>query len=159
MWGRSDKGKVQTKTVIKKRRIIDRVAIYALRDPRTGEVRYIGYSQEPKAALNSMLSKSWAENTEALADWLHSMRMTGVTPKLEIMEYVDKPDVIEKRRRWLALAARVGWPLVNTNLLPDGWIAPQTKWVEPDPDPVGWPKPAPPEYVPYRYEEYEVEIE
>ena len=95
--------------------------IYALRDPETGLIRYIGKSVRPSERLrNHMNDSSKCHRT----NWLQSLKCKGLCPELLILEEIeifrdDHPsnmpmwDWQYSERYWIATARRLGWPLVN----------------------------------------------
>lgn len=91
--------------------------IYALVDPRTDAVRYIGKSIRPKERLANHLnerSNSWRNH------WLRKMRADGVRPVLRILEVVESDDWQTAERRWIAHGRALGWRLTNCTSGGDG---------------------------------------
>jgi len=91
--------------------------IYALLDPRTQVVRYIGKSDNPKRRLSQHLrSASWSSPFGIhRLNWIRSLLREGVKPKLEIIDEVSQTE-------WQAVEAAYvifyrdeeGCDLVNT---------------------------------------------
>lgn len=65
------------------------VFIYALCEPDTGEIRYVGSSLNPKARLTSHLS---CEASVAVAKWCAKLGANGASPMLAILG--EEPDDI-----------------------------------------------------------------
>ena len=85
------------------------VAIYALSDPETGEIRYIGKANDPRARLKSHIRDSRRRNTPVCC-WIKKLAQHGATPTMSILEWTD--DWIEAERRLIAK-----YRAENTNLL------------------------------------------
>lgn len=83
--------------------------IYGLTDPRTGDVRYIGKSDDPSHRLRSHLAdKSRCHRVH----WLNSLRELGIRPGIVILEVIAD-DWQEAERRWIAQYRADGFDLVN----------------------------------------------
>lgn len=61
--------------------------IYGLRDPRTGEYRYVGIAKNPKQRLKNHLSDARSANTARLS-WLRDLIDSGLIPELIILDDV-----------------------------------------------------------------------
>lgn len=87
--------------------------IYALRDPRTNELRYVGKANDPKARLaqHRMAHKEWG--TDSKRQWLIELRMLGKSPLLEILECVATDEWRAAERKWMASFAKKGCRLLN----------------------------------------------
>lgn len=62
------------------------VFIYALAEPTTGEVRYVGKSQNPRYRISSHASRSGAP---LVREWIASLRADGAEPALVILYEVS----------------------------------------------------------------------
>ena len=85
--------------------------IYALVDPSTKQIRYIGKSIRPRERLTNHCneqSRTWRTN------WIRSVLAQGKRPHLLILEELA-PDADWKpaERRWIAQGRKMGWPLTN----------------------------------------------
>jgi hypothetical protein len=97
--------------------------IYALVDPRTEEVRYIGKSSRGliRPAQHAQPSRLALDDTYR-ARWLKQLRAEGCTPQIRILEVVDDPDLLNDAEiRWIALGHREDWPLTNLTAGGDGF--------------------------------------
>ena len=94
------------------------VFIYALIDPFTDEVRYIGKTIRPhERYVNQMNEKS---NTHR-CHWIQSLIAKGTKPKQLILEAMpDSCDWKPIERRWIKEAKRIGWNLTNGTSGGDG---------------------------------------
>lgn len=92
--------------------------IYALVDPRTDEIRYIGKSIRPKERLwNHCNEKSvtWRTN------WIREVLSSGHRPQLRILEELAVgTDWQESERQWIAKGKELGWRLTNCTSGGDG---------------------------------------
>ena len=73
------------------------VAIYALSDPRTGEVRYIGKANNPCARLKSHIRDSRRRNTPVYC-WIRHLHNSGIAPVMSVMEWAQDWREAEKRQ-------------------------------------------------------------
>lgn len=94
------------------------VYIYALVDPETDQIRYIGKSIRPKERLqNHMNEKSNCHRSH----WLQSLKKKGLKPHLVIIEEIYGAwPWQESERYWIAYARKHDWPLTNNTSGGDG---------------------------------------
>ena len=91
--------------------------IYGLKDPRDGELYYIGKSNHPAFRLRQHLE----DNTNAgKIGWLRDLQSSNLKPELVILETVKCKQWQAAERRWIALGRDSGWPLVNIRNGGDG---------------------------------------
>ncbi|TDZ92170.1 GIY-YIG nuclease family protein [Mycobacteroides salmoniphilum] len=98
----------------------DPAVIYALCDPTSGEVRYIGKTIDVRARLRSHLwdSRNPKEHTHK-ARWIRSLKSP---PVLEIIETLsDADDWAERECYWIAKYRSEGARLTNLTNGGDGW--------------------------------------
>lgn len=62
--------------------------IYALCDPETGEVRYIGSSEDPEGRLRQHMTPSQLREDTLKTRWLKSLKEQGRVPKLIILDEI-----------------------------------------------------------------------
>ena len=87
------------------------VAIYALLDPDTGAVRYIGQSKRRYARFKDHLND---RSQTHRSHWIRSLLARGLLPLFATLEWI--PDGVrwaESERAWIAAARSAGCDLVN----------------------------------------------
>lgn len=90
--------------------------IYFLKDPRTGDVFYIGKSNAPKRRLSQHMQD---ENTNRQkARVIKSILQAGEHVILEVVEHVEYSQWGIREMFWIAYGREQGWPL--TNIEPGG---------------------------------------
>lgn len=94
------------------------VYIYALIEPDTRLIRYIGKSIRPLARLRAHINdKSICHRT----NWIKSLKERGLEPALLIIEeIIGEWPWQEAEMFWIAYAKKHGWPLVNSTDGGDG---------------------------------------
>lgn len=94
------------------------IYIYALTDPRTSAVRYIGKSVRPHERLANHCNEradTWRNR------WIQKLLREGVKPGLVILEELpSSADWKAAERRWIAAAPEHGWHLTNSTSGGDG---------------------------------------
>lgn len=93
----------------------NRYIIYAMFDPHSGQLRYVGKScsglKRPKAQLNRSL-KGYEKGHKA--NWLKSLAASGAQPCIEVIQTFGEPKVLEKAEKyWIAYFKAMGCPLTN----------------------------------------------
>ena len=94
------------------------VYIYALIDPETQEIRYIGKSVHPEARLQSHCNE---KSNCHRSHWLQSLKQKGLKPSMMIIQEIigDWPWQ-EAERYWIAYAKHYGNRLTNNTSGGDG---------------------------------------
>lgn len=89
------------------------VFIYCLKDPSTGDVRYIGKAKSPKKRLQAHLTKS-SKRQSHLGCWLRGLTSRQETPVLVVLHEVLREECWqEEERRYISCARALGVDLVN----------------------------------------------
>lgn len=85
--------------------------IYALVDPLTHAVRYVGKANNPAQRLSSHLAgdgcNTWKDR------WLGNLEACGMLPDLRILEECEYADWPERERWWIRQLRAFGEPLTN----------------------------------------------
>jgi len=91
------------------------VHIYALSDPRTGVVRYVGKSWTIRKRLTQHLSAARTRAKKGhVYSWLRSLLREGVAPALTILETVSAGGPWQEREKhWIQYFRQSGVPLTN----------------------------------------------
>lgn len=91
----------------------DTTFIYALCEPGTRIVRYIGKSDNPKKRLGAHVRVS-SEFTRHLGRWLKRLARSKQVPNLVILAEVPRRSWESEERRYIAAARMLGMDLVNS---------------------------------------------
>ena len=98
------------------------IYIYALVDPFTKQIRYIGKSVRPKERLTNHCndkSVTWRTN------WIQSILAKGKRPELLILQTLDdNEDWQLAESEWIKKAREMNWPLTNCTDGGDGLVNP-----------------------------------
>lgn len=97
------------------------VAVYLLRDPRTGHVRYVGKAVDPARRLQQHLSAFQLSYYRSRKNsWLKNLLDAGGRPELEIVETVAPEQANDAECKWIAYYHGLGAPLTNGTAGGDG---------------------------------------
>ncbi len=96
--------------------------IYALIDPRTDSIRYVGGTHQPAKRLAEHVGKGSGENRH-LRRWIEELREAGLQPTMHILEQVtDDEFVLEREYRWILKLVRDGANLANSEASGPKWV-------------------------------------
>lgn len=95
----------------------DATFIYALIDPRTREIRYIGKADKPVQRLRVHLCESRTEQHHC-ARWIRSLAKGGLKPKIQIIDEVSRCEWQAAEAAYIAYFKEEGCDL--TNISPGG---------------------------------------
>lgn len=89
--------------------------IYALVDPRTNQIRYVGQTQNhPEVRLVGHLLKD--DGNKRKRAWIDELRRLGEKPIVVVLEYASSFDeALEVESSWIRRGHRSEWPLLNSN--------------------------------------------
>lgn len=90
---------------------MESIYIYALRDPRTEEVRYIGKSNNPRKRLSQHLRGDKINRHKD--SWIRELRREHLSPELVILEETTPERWEQRERYWIKKGLEMGWPLTN----------------------------------------------
>lgn len=87
--------------------------IYALVDPRTSQIRYVGQTQNhPEIRLDGHLHKP--DDNRAKQAWFDELRRLSLKPLVVVLEYAANLfEALELEREWIRRGNRATWPLLN----------------------------------------------
>ena len=91
-----------------------KVKIYALIEPTTKKIRYIG---KTAYALNVRLSQHLRDTNSKTHKfkWINSLKKNNLKPEIILIEEVDEDSWIEKERMYISLFKSLGYKLTNTS--------------------------------------------
>ncbi|KKM09935.1 hypothetical protein LCGC14_1722350 [marine sediment metagenome] len=91
--------------------------IYALKDPRTDEVMYIGCSNNPKKRLASHLCKSHlTHRTSKRVVWIKELLFLALKPVLQVLEEVSETNAKDREVYWMKHFKHINPDLTNIDL-------------------------------------------
>jgi group I intron endonuclease len=89
-----------------------RVFLYALCEPGTRTVRYIGQTKDPRKRFDKHLSAS-SKNKNHLGYWLRSILDRSAQPNMIILRDVPESDLDLAERKYIRIARDLGMNLTN----------------------------------------------
>lgn len=113
------------------------MAVYQLRDPRDGRVRYIGSSSRPKKRLREHMAQRNTMCRRQYREWFQSLHNDGLLPQLEVLtRMMPKHDAI-RLELLLQRLYHEHYPLQIVNGVVHGYLRRRPEYFR--------------EYVPQRY--------
>ena len=88
------------------------VFIYILSDPRTGQIRYVGKTHNPKARRIAHKRERYQNHK---CHWVQSIRSVGLEPEFEVVEETSEAEWPEAERWWISYLRFIGCPLTNSD--------------------------------------------
>jgi hypothetical protein len=96
--------------------------IYALVDPRTDEIRYIGFtSQSLDVRLNAHIRRARTKSRLWVCNWMRQLLAENLTPKIQLLESVSG-NWQERESYWITEGHRLEWPITNLTLGGEGTL-------------------------------------
>ncbi len=89
-----------------------KVVIYVLKDPRNGEVRYVGKTNNLERRLDHHIREAKKREKTYKARWIRGLLAEGIKPVAEVLETCDESTWQERERFWIAHFDQ----LVNTSV-------------------------------------------
>lgn len=92
---------------------MEKVYVYALTDPETNEVRYVGItSQHPSIRFNQHVSNTKTNPNHI--DWIQGLKAKGLLPNMETLEELDSwAKATQAEQKWIKYYSRKGCNLTN----------------------------------------------
>lgn len=87
------------------------IYIYALQDPRTEQIRYIGKTGNLKSRLYFHLQCKDVNRHKV--GWIQQLKTEGLKPAMLTLEETTEVDWPEREKYWIAHGRQEGWPLTN----------------------------------------------
>ncbi len=113
---------MQEDTGVKRKRRQAVFLIYALVDPVSLEIRYIGKSSSgltrPKGHLRESTLKDHLHTHKNR--WIQGLTAAARTYEIEVLEYPSEQELDEAEKKWIRVGRAEGWPLTNVTDGGDG---------------------------------------
>lgn len=87
--------------------------IYILKQPITGEVRYVGKADDPEERLKKHIWNCNQNNCHK-NNWIRALKTKLLKPTLEIIEECEKTKWVEREKYWILFYKNKGANLVNS---------------------------------------------
>lgn len=97
--------------------ISENTFIYALCEPETLQIKYIGKSDQPQKRFYNHLND---RKTTHKVNWLNQLKSKALVPVLKILEEVSKKDWEEREKYWISFYKNLGNNLTNSTNGGDG---------------------------------------
>jgi hypothetical protein len=89
----------------------DPYSVYALLDPFTGDVRYVGASQRPQSRLTWILPHPFTKGTSPVRRWAQTL---STAPRLEILvDGLSRSEAVRLEREYITGFREIGTDLLN----------------------------------------------
>ncbi len=98
---------------------LDVTFIYVLKDPVTGDVRYVGKTDNPKHRLGLHLIES-RKHKHRRACWVRSLLRRGLQPQMEVVDEVPRAYWQALEAAYIAFYRELGYRLTNSTPGGDG---------------------------------------
>ena len=89
------------------------IFIYELSDPRTGEIRYVGKTDNLRRRLACHIAD---QDKCRKTSWIKGLKALGLNPKIGVLELSDKESWQEDEKFWIAYLKFLGFRLTNHDL-------------------------------------------
>jgi group I intron endonuclease len=87
--------------------------IYALIDPRDGQIRYIGKTNNTKQRLQNHCNPARYQKTHKF-NWIKLLRSKGLKPQIKVIEEIPVSQWKKREKYWIYYFKKQGCKLVNT---------------------------------------------
>jgi len=93
---------------------ISRFLVYALADPRSGDIRYIGRSSSGLIRPRAHTGKTALLEGNYKARWIRKILSIGLRPSIVVLNEYDTQDQLpDAEQAWIAFGRGCGWRLTN----------------------------------------------
>jgi hypothetical protein len=89
----------------------EKVYIYALIDPCTDDIRYIGKSIDPEQRYSQHLNNK--DSNKLKIAWINRLGNNGLQPKMKILEIANEKNWQDRECWWIERGREFGWKLFN----------------------------------------------
>ncbi len=90
------------------------ITLYALVDPRTSDIHYVGQSRRPQERYWAHLADVRKGIATERVRWMRTLSEFGLKPRLEVLDVTEDQSIADGRERMLiANGPDFGWPLTN----------------------------------------------
>lgn len=90
-----------------------RFYIYALKDPTTGAIRYIGVTTRPKLRLREHIQPSNVKKSNHRACWIRSLASKGLRPEIEFLAQAGANTWEQDEIDYISVFKSLGCDLIN----------------------------------------------
>ena len=94
-----------------------KVYIYALKDPRDGQIRYVGKTANVSRRLKGHIRDGIISRKRA---WLIDLVASGLIPEVEILEIANTENFSQREAAWIEKVANEGCNITNVVFNPNG---------------------------------------
>jgi len=88
-------------------------SIYTLSCPKTGVVRYVGATKNPKERIRCHIKDAKNKNSSPVHKWINSLLDKGLSPIMDIVDTGDTDTWQEKEKYWIQRYKDMGCALLN----------------------------------------------
>lgn len=89
-------------------------SIYVLKDPRNGDVRYVGETCNPPKRLRGHINNARAGKNGPRGEWICELLDANLRPKMDVVEQCDFSERHEREDYWMKKCEKEGADLLNT---------------------------------------------
>jgi predicted GIY-YIG superfamily endonuclease len=95
---------------------MSKVYIYALVDPRSGGVFYVGSTCNLKSRITAHLSGQSRQSSQGVVDVVRKLMKLNLRPRVRLMELTNEDNRAGRENYWVRHLKQKGEPLVNKRM-------------------------------------------